>query len=228
MPKITPCFENGKGAVEQADFRGRLTDYVRLYVFLSQILTFTDADLEKLYLLAKLLRRCLPVDRENLPREIQQQIRMESYRVRQTGSGRIELERGQKELEPIGAKGTHAPAPDDLEPLSQIIRELNERFGTDFTEEDQVFIRELEERLAVDPALAASVRSNTPENARLTFDYVVTDRLQDMVETNFKFYKRVTDDRDFAKFFLDWLFERFRLELGRRPAVGDEPEGPVS
>jgi hypothetical protein len=31
-----------------------------------------------------------------------------------------------------------------------------------------------------------------------------------MVDTNFKFYKRLTDDKDFGKFFVDWLFERFR------------------
>ncbi len=57
------------------------------------------------------------------------------------------------------------------------------------------------------------MRVNTPENARLTFDYVVNDRLQDMIETNFKFYKRITDDQEFAKFFLDWLFERLRSKL---------------
>jgi len=67
--------------------------------------------------------------------------------------------------------------------------------------------------LVGDPALTASVRVNTPENARLTFDYVVGDRLQEMVDTNFKFYKRITDDREFSKFFLDWLFERFRRSL---------------
>jgi type I restriction enzyme R subunit len=96
----------------------------------------------------------------------------------------------------------------EIEPLSQIIRELNDRFGTDFSEEDRVFIQQLEGALAADAALAASLRANVPENARLTFDHVVSDRLQDMVETNFEFYKRVTDDPSFAKFFLDWLFER--------------------
>ena len=70
-------------------------------------------------------------------------------------------------------------------------------FGADFTEADKVFIQQLEEKLAEEPALTASVRANTPENARLTFDYVVTDRLQDMVETDFRFYKRITDDRGF-------------------------------
>lgn len=138
---------------------------------------------------------------------------MESYRVRQTWKGKIKLERGNGQLEPIGSKSDYGLAVELIEPLSQIIRELNERFGTDFTEEDRVFIQSLEERLVTDPALVASIRANTPENARLTFDYVVTDRLQDMVDTNFKFYKRITDDREFSKYFLDWLFERLRKSI---------------
>ena len=108
---------------------------------------------------------------------------------------------------------SYGPLPEEIEVLSQIIRELNERFGTEFTEDDKVFIEELEQRLAADPALAASVRANVPENARLTFDHVVNDRLQEMVDTNFNFYKRVTDDPEFGKFLLDWLFERFRKGL---------------
>jgi hypothetical protein len=42
---------------------------------------------------------------------------------------------------------------------------------------------------------------------------VVTDHLQDMVDTNFKFYKRVTDGQAFAHFFLDWLFDLVQAHL---------------
>jgi type I restriction enzyme R subunit len=66
--------------------------------------------------------------------------------------------------------------------------------------------------LAGNEALEASVRVNPPENARLTFDLVVNDLLQDMIDGHFKFYKQVNDDPEFAKTFLDWLFERY---LGR-------------
>ena len=66
---------------ERQDFRGQVTDYVRLYSFLAQVLTFLDADLEKLYVFTRHLRRLLSVEREELPREIQQNIDMESYRI---------------------------------------------------------------------------------------------------------------------------------------------------
>ena len=87
----TPCSRRWSSASselseeEQHDFRGQLTDYVRLYAFLAQVLTFADADLEKLYVFARHLRRLLPADRAELPREVQQNIDMESYRIQQTG-----------------------------------------------------------------------------------------------------------------------------------------------
>lgn len=207
---LRPAVErfNNLAIEEQAEFRGLLNDYVRLYAFLSQVIPFADPDLEKLYIYARFLSRYLPFRREELPREIQQNIDMESYRIRQQYEGQIALVRGDGRLDPQGAKNPIKPI-DELEVLSRIIQELNDRFGTDFTEEDKVFIRQLEDHLAGDPALVSSIRVSPLENARLTFDHVVTDRLQDMVETNFKFYKRLSDDRQFAKYFLDWLFDRF-------------------
>src|SRR6266511_4289085 len=77
---------------------------VVVYAFLAQVLTFADADLEKLYVFARHLRRLLPADREELPREVQQNIDMESYRIQQTGSGRIAIERRAAVLAPVGTK----------------------------------------------------------------------------------------------------------------------------
>lgn len=185
-----------------------MTDYIRLYAFLSQIIPFTDTSLEKFYQFSRLLVRYLPVLHEKLPVEVQQNIDMDSYRVTKTRNGKIKLVQG-PELEPIGPKEIYAPSAEELEPLSQIIQELNQRFGTDFTDVDKVFIRQLEEKLAVNSALKASVRVNPPENARLTFDHVVNDRLQEMIDSNFKFYKQVTDNQEFSKVFVDWLFERY-------------------
>jgi len=43
----------------------------------------------------------------------------------------------------------------------------------------------------------------------LTFNHVVNDRLQEMVEGHFQFYKLVNDDPEVAKELLDWLFEQY-------------------
>jgi type I restriction enzyme R subunit len=194
---------------KKEDFKGTLQDYVRLYAFLSQILTFADADLEKLYVFGRLLLRRLPASKDRLPVEITQKIDLDSYRMQQNHEGSISLPRGTGEVKPVGAKGAYEPTPEEIEVLSKIIKDLNERFGTDFSEDDKVFIEQLESRLIGDPVLENSLKVNTRENFRLTFDNVVNDVVQDMIDSNFKFYKQINDDFQFAKTFFDWLFDRY-------------------
>jgi type I restriction enzyme R subunit len=199
----------GLSQEEQVDFRGQLTEYVRLYAFLAQVLTFTDVDLEKLYVFARHLRRLIPAEREELPREVQQNIDMESYRIQQTGAGKITLERKAGQLEPIRTKNHHGVPPEELEPLSQIIAELNERFGLNLGPEHRVTLGQMMEKLDADVALDASARVNTRENVRLTFEQKVEDVIQQIVDSNFQLYKRITDDRAFGEAVKNFLFDQY-------------------
>jgi type I restriction enzyme R subunit len=194
---------------EQQDFRGQLTDYVRLYAFLAQVLTFADADLEKLYVFARHLRRLLPAGREELPREVQQNIDMESYRIQQTGSGRVSLERKPGVLDPVSTKGVQGIAPEELETLSRIIAELNERFGLNLGPEHRVTLGQMMGMLDDDAALDAAARVNTRENVRLTFDQKVEHVIQEIVDSNFDLYKRITDDRAFGEAVKNFLFDQY-------------------
>ncbi|HET9886484.1 MAG TPA: RNA-binding domain-containing protein, partial [bacterium] len=194
---------------EQHDFRGHLTDYCRLYAFLAQVLTFADADLEKLYVFARYLRRLLPTDKEALPREVQQNIDMESYRIQETSRGRINLERRAGILEPSATKGNYGIAPENMEPLSQIISDLNDRFGLNLGPEHRLTLGQMMEKLDSDVALGASARVNTRENVRLTFDYKVENVIQEIVDSNFDLYKRITDDPVFGRAIKDFLFDQY-------------------
>jgi type I restriction enzyme R subunit len=208
---LAPIVERYHGLVpeEQHDFRGQLTDYVRLYAFLSQVLTFADADLEKLYVFARHVRRLLPADRAELPREVQQNIDMESYRIQQTGSGRIALERRPGVLNPVSTKSGYAADAEELETLSRIIAELNERFGLNLGPEHRVTLGRMIEMLDDDAALDAAARVNTRENVRLTFDQKVEHVIQEIVEQNFDLYKRITDDRAFGETVKNFLFDQY-------------------
>lgn len=194
---------------EQPDFRGQLKDYVRLYAFLSQVLTFADPELEKLYVFARYLRRLLPASREELPKEVQQNIDMESYRIQQTSSGKIRLERQAGQLEPMGTKPHFGGGEEEPEPLSHIIAKLNERFGLNLGPEHRVTLEHIRAALDQDAGLDASARVNTRENVRLTFDPKVEDKIQEIVETNFDLYKRITDDPAFGRILKNFLFDDY-------------------
>ena len=194
---------------EGRDFRSQLTDYVRLYVFLSQVLTFADPDLEKLYVFARHLRRLLPASREDLPREVQQNIDMESFRIQRTSHSRLGLERQVWPLKPAGSKTAGTAGAKEEEALSRIIAALNDRFGLNLGPEHRVTLEHIRSALDEDAGLDASARVNTRENVRLTFDPKVEDKIQEIVETNFDLYKRITDDSDFGRALKNFLFDDY-------------------
>ena len=194
---------------EGQDFRGQLVDYIRLYAFLSQVLTFADVELEKLYVFARHLRRLLPADDRELPREVQQNIDMESFRIQRTSRGRIALDRQGRPLDPAGSKPRDGGPEEELEALSRIIEALNERFGLNLGPEHRVTLEQIRAALDGDAGLDASARVNTRENVRLTFDPKVEDKIQEIVETNFDLYKRITDDPDFGRALKNYLFDDY-------------------
>ena len=99
--------------------------------------------------------------------------------------------------------------PDEVETLSRIIAELNERFGLDLGPEHRVTLHQMMEKLDGDAALDAAARVNTRENVRLTFDHKVEQVIQEIVDSNFDLYKRITDDRSFGEVIKDLLFDQY-------------------
>jgi type I restriction enzyme, R subunit len=202
---------NDRTRDEQTAFRKLLQEFTRLYGFLSQILSFTDTSLEKLHVFARMLWRLLPVEREGLPREVLENVDMDSYRLQETHAGDIKLTRaGAHALDPISIASVVRETPEDpLEHLSRIIDDLNQTFGVNLTEADKVCIGEALRNLAIDSSLDASVRVNTRENAALTFDQRFGDAVEDFVESNFKLYKRINDNPEFRRALRDRLFDDY-------------------
>lgn len=209
-PVVTRFLE--KNIDEQTDFKDQLKNYIRLYAFLSQIVSFKDINLEKLYSFCRLLGRKIPVIKEKLPVEITDNVNMDTYRLQQISSGSIALEPGTGELKPITDVGTGKTS-DEKDFLSKIIEEVNERFGTDFTQGDKVFFAELETRLAGNETLAQSVKTNPKESLRLVFNHIFEDELHSMVDSNFDIYKKIVDNAEFGRFVKDKVFEEVYSKL---------------
>lgn len=203
---------------EKTAFRKHLGDFVGIYAFLSQILTFTDADLEKLYQFSRFLLRKLPVPREKLPVEITENINMDSYRIQETSKGDIKLMGEGGQLEPISEIGTGEERPQDLAPLSEIIGYINEYFGTDFTDEDRVahFASDMERRMADKGDLVRAFNPEvnpSKEHRRMAFEPHFDDVLHDMIDSNFDLYKKIVEDEGFGDLFKEFVFERVEKSI---------------
>ena len=206
----------GKTLEEQVDFKEQAKNYIHLYAFLSQIISFKDVGLEKLYSFLRMLSRKLPVIREKMPLEITETVNMDTYRIQQISSGSIILEKTTGELKPIEGLGTGKKSTDEKERLSLIIEEVNERFGTDFDEGDKVFFAELEARLVANETLLESLKTNTRDALKLVYNHIFEDQLHDMVEANFEIYKKIIENIEFGKFVKDKMFDEVYSRLSER------------
>jgi hypothetical protein len=144
-----------------------------------------------------------------LPEQLFYNTGIATYILNTTGDDAIKLDRGKSILKPKKTKEPGGPETEELEALSRIIAELNERFGLDLGPEHRLTIGRMMERLDDDAALAAASRANTRENVRLTFDQKVEDAIQEIVDTNFELYKRITDDQAFGEVVKSFLFDQY-------------------
>ncbi len=191
------------------DFKSKMRDFVKLYAFLSQILSFCDPKLEKFYAFSGFLAKKLPPDSAKLPLEILNEVDLENYKPAFTGTTPIKLDRGIATVDPKKYGEGVGPDQEDLEALSKIIEDLNSRFGTKFTEEDRVVIKQLEERIGQDEVLAQQLKAGSKDAVRLSFEQVAQDMLHGLIESNFRFYRKVQDDQAISKDLFDRLFDRY-------------------
>ena len=179
-------------------FRDKLNGYVKVYAFLSQIIPYGDPDLEMLYSYGRFLLPHLPLDRDNETVKLGDEVGLQYYRLQRVFSGAIELREGE------GEYGVKSPtdvgtgkAKEEKAPLSEIIDVLNERFGTDFTEEDRLFFEQIKEKATNSPQVIQLRQANPFDKFQLGLRKMLEDLMIQRMNENDKIVTRYMDDKAF-------------------------------
>ena len=190
---------------EREDFKSILQSFIRLYAFVSQLITFEDVELEELYVFAKNLNRKLPKRKKHLPHEIIDAVDLDSFRIQETFKGYLPLVKDNSGVPGItGGRPQHEEGEKDL--LSHIIKTLNETHGLNLTEEDKVDIERVMDKLEENEELREVMNANnTLENIRYKFDKVVDSVLWGFVNNKIDLYKKLTDPAVNAMFKQKWF-----------------------
>ncbi len=182
---------------EREKFRGQLTAYRNLYAFLSQIIPYQDSDLERLYAFVRNLLRKLPPPGDGQAFVLDDEVALRFFRLQQMTDGSIELSEG--EADPLKGPtdvGT-AGVKDEEVALSSLIDRLNERFGTDFTEADQLFFDQIRASAENDENIAEVARANNFANFSSYLDRTLDELFIARMEGNEEIFSRVMTDAEF-------------------------------
>ncbi|ADL59048.1 type I restriction endonuclease subunit R [Methanothermobacter marburgensis] len=200
---------------EQVKFKKALRRYQNIYSYLSQLIPFSDVDLEKLYIFNKFLNKKLPTINNPLPFSILEDVDIESYKIEEKGVVDIRLKGGGL-IPPISESAGNFTE-DVKERLSQIIAEINETYGTNFSEDEMVYISQVKNKLKSNDELVEKIEKNPPENVKAIFGDHFKDAMLEMLEKNTDLFKKVMDDEKIRESLEEALFESVYREIKGKP-----------
>ncbi len=187
---------------EAEEFRAALRDYSNAYSHYSQHIGFADPDLERLYLYGRQLSRALP------------RVPGQGVDIGETELTHLRLERtGQADLglKPVADEQAIAPfAPlggivreAEEKNLSEVIEDLNERFGVDLGTADKIFFLQNAVTLMEDEQLKQLALMSDQDK----FEQAADEKIQVVVaenhENNTTMVVRYFDDPDFQAAYND-------------------------
>ena len=197
--KELPVESTTEGKMSKDDFENSLITFVRLYSFLSQIIPFHDIELEKLFPYIRFLLRKLPKDDLQKRMKLDDEIALEYYRLQKMKEAEISLDNlGNVEITPIKEAGIRRDKDEEKSPLSDIIKTINERFGTDFTEADRLFFEQIVEDCVMDENLGTQARANTYDNFKYPFEDTYKDKIIDRMDQNQEMFNKLMEEGEFG------------------------------
>lgn len=153
---------------KREEFRQTLKSFNRFYSFISQVIDLEDTSLEKLFVYGEFLVRMLP-SRE-IPPEIEitdEMLDLQATKIEKKGENDATLDPGESDrLPPIREFAGKPHTEEEQKELSEIVKEFNERHGTEFTEQDLIRFEQVNDEILTDD-LTQQMRNN-PEDVVYT------------------------------------------------------------
>ena len=209
-----------KEAKEEKDaleiFKKDLGTYVRFYEFMSQIVDYSDRDLEKLSIYARNLR---PLLRESQVEEDEielEDVFLSHYRLSKIRQADLVLKENSPDykLTPGEGMGTGRARDRKEEFLSQIIERLNELFITDALSDDDMvnYARTVRDKVKENKAVMTQIENNTPEQAMLgDFPKAIYDAILDSSDVHNNQKMQLLSDSERVNKFMRVIFDMVKV-----------------
>jgi type I restriction enzyme R subunit len=208
---------------EQDRFREALSRFVRTYGFLSQIVSFTDTDLERDYIYCRALSAFVK-DSGGETVDLGSDIELTHLRQEKQFEGSVTIQSDTGEVVTIfsGVGRQNEPEP---ESLSTIIARFNERYGTAWTDADRLFPDAIEEDLVNDERIQLEAAGNDLRTFKVGFDQTYLAAIASRLDRNEKVAGRLLDDDELRNAlvaeYLPRIYARARVARQRTCPIGD-------
>jgi len=186
-------------------WRGKVQAFLNLYVFLSQVIPYQDSDLERLYVFLRHLAAKLPRRKTGPAYQFDDEVRLDYYRLQKISEGSISLRDGEaRALDGPTEVGSGLVRPQPV-PLSQLIDVVNERFGTDFNQADQLFFDQIIAAAVLDEGMREAAAMNPEDKFELVFRNLLERLFVERMDQNEEIFVRFMNDASFQTIVTAWM-----------------------
>ena len=203
---------------EEAElWRGKLQAFHNLYGFLSQVIPYQDSDLEKLFTYLRHLALKLPRRKSGPGYQFDEEVELDYYRLQKISEGSISLNEGlAKPLDGPREVGSGMVREEQVS-LSRLIDIINERFGGELNEADQLFFDQIAEAASRNESLRMAAEVNSLDKFQLVFRQVLESLFIERMELNEELFTDYMGKPDMQELVSKWLGSQVygRLSSGR-------------
>jgi type I restriction enzyme, R subunit len=226
-PAVSRFTVRQKDNEEEAElWRGKVQAFLNLYGFLSQVIPYQDSDLERLYVFLRHLAAKLPRRRNGPAYQFDDEVRLDYYRLQKISEGSISLQDGEaRRLDGPTEVGSGLVRTQPV-PLSQLIDVVNERFGTDFNQADQLFFDQIVEAAMANDGLRQAAAVNPGDKFELVFKSLLETLFVERMDQNEEIFVRYMNDMPFQKIVTAWMASEAYRRLRSAGADASEEATP--
>ncbi|MCZ4587624.1 DEAD/DEAH box helicase family protein [Rhodococcus opacus] len=187
---------------DREDFRTALRDFTRLYAFLAHVVPVGSPDMERIYLYGRVLLPRLPGDEDNEIVDLSGAATLTHLRIEKaefTDASLATVSDEKSEQKGHTGQGQGKQYDDPAERLSSIIGILNERFGLNLTDADQLFFEQVEAEVAKNSRAQAVALNNDLDQFMTVFDDLLEGVIIDRHNANDALLTAFLDKPDFRE-----------------------------
>lgn len=203
--KLTSCVKETVNLYNKLDiekretFRQEVISFNKFYSYITQITYMGDAELHKIYMYLRYVEKLLPKNKIEVI-NLDGSLKLTFYNLKQTFEGSVSLrktEEGTGTVKPEGPKTVQMVLPEQ-KLLEEVINKVNDLYTGQFTEGDNLLVKNLMDSMLKDDTIRKMAISNNEDMfTQSIFPKIFSDKTSKAYKESASSYKKLFENREF-------------------------------
>ena len=184
---------------DRESFRKQVISFNKLYSYITQIISMGDKELHKMYIYLRYVEKLLPRNPIEVP-NLDGDLKLTFYNLKQTFDGSISLRKTDENKGVVQPQGSGIPIAvvPEIKLLDEVIRKVNELYAGQFTEVDNMLVRDIMDIILKDDDVKQKAKANSEDMfVKSIFPKVFSDKTAKAYTQSRGSYKKLFESKEF-------------------------------